>query len=67
MALEFVVEDGTGLEDATSYADIAEADQYFENVADTDWTGTDDVKKAALNEGARYIDATWGAKMKGFP
>lgn len=59
MAINFVVEDGTGLSDATSYISLADADQYVEDyVANaSDWnSAVDDVKKQALNVASQFID-----------
>jgi hypothetical protein len=58
MAIEFVVEDGTGLSTATSYAEIADFRQYWENrgvnysAPDT----TDDMIKVWLNLATQWAD-----------
>jgi len=71
MAINFVVEDGTGLSNATSYIAIADANQYVEDyVADsTDWSAaSDDVKKQALNVASQFIDLQYvplqGVRLK---
>jgi len=59
MAIQFVVEDGTGLSNATSYTDLAFANQYIEDyVSDvTAWNAaTDDQKKQALNRATTFLD-----------
>jgi hypothetical protein len=64
MAIEFVVEDGTGKADATSYATTAAFDQYWENRGET-FSEADAVKQAWLNIATSYIDIRYrffGAK-----
>jgi hypothetical protein len=59
MAIEFVVEDGTGKSDATSYCTIAEFKQYWENRG-VDYTAEADVDiQAWLNRGTAYIDQNY--------
>jgi hypothetical protein len=53
--IEFVVEDGTGLETATSYVEIAEFKQYFENKGKS-FTEADAVIQAWLNDASNYAD-----------
>ncbi len=67
MAIQFIKEDGTGLDDATVYADLADADQYLEN---TDrraaWRAfSSKERQAALIQGADYIDQTFRNRYKG--
>ena len=65
MAIEFVVEDGTGLSTSTSYVSLAEFRQYWENKG-VDYSsagGTTDASiQAWLNEATQYADVTvcWG-------
>lgn len=55
--MAFIVEDGTGLTNSTSYASIAEADSYFDNFNNTTWSALDDAnKQLALNKGTAFID-----------
>ncbi len=67
MAIQFIKEDGTGLDDATVYADLAEADQYLENSdRKTAWrTSSSKERQAALIQGADYIDQTFRNRYKG--
>ena len=67
MAIEFIKEDGTGLADATIYADLVEADQYLENSdRKTAWrTSSSKERQAALVQGADYIDQTFRRRYKG--
>lgn len=59
MALTFLVEDGTGLADATSYVSVSEADDIIAmniHVA-ADWAAlTQADKEALLSWGSRYLD-----------
>lgn len=67
MAATFIVEDGTGLEDANAYADEAYADAYHENYgAPSEWTAsTSDEKKAAIREATRFLDASFSSRWRG--
>lgn len=42
---EFIVEDGTGLDNATSYVSVLEADDYAQFVGDEDWDELDEQDK----------------------
>lgn len=55
MAANFIVEDGTGVDGANSYVDVAYADQYFLDRAITAWTGADAVKQSALVRATDYV------------
>src|SRR5512135_1996645 len=59
MALAITKEDGTGRPDANSYADVADADGYFDaHLYALAWTGaTADRKAAALVMATRLIDS----------
>ena len=57
MAINFTVEDGSGLAAATSYLSVAGADQYHEDHGNADWTGTDLAKQSALINATQYVDA----------
>jgi hypothetical protein len=62
MAIGFVVEDGSGKSDATSYVSLNEADQFHENHGSTDWSAlSQDEKYVALISATSYIDSyfTW--------
>ncbi len=67
MAIQFIIEDGTGLVDATAYVDLAAADQYLENSdRKTAWrTNSSKERQAALIGGADYIDQTFRNRYKG--
>lgn len=59
----FTVEDGTGLDNATSYVDEAFADDYL----GASWAADSSAKQAALMAATEYADARWGAKLRGRP
>lgn len=59
----FLVEDETGLEDATSYVSEAYADDYL----GSSWAADTAAKEAALMAGTEYADARWGSRLKGYP
>lgn len=56
MPAAFVVEDGTGLVNANSFASVAGADQYFLDRNIVTWTGADDLKQSALVRATDYIN-----------
>lgn len=68
MAIEFVVEDGTGKATATSYITVAEFRQYWENRGTSYPTDTapatteDDKIKGYLNSATEFIDVTFRFK-----
>lgn len=58
--MTIIIEDGSVVPNANSYASIAEADVYFALVTDTVWAGkTTAEKEAGLIKGTRFIDATY--------
>lgn len=62
----FVVEDGTGLSTAVSYASRAEADEYHARRGNATWTLlTNGNKKAALVKAADYIGQMYRSRWKG--
>ncbi|MGL5525668.1 MAG: DnaT-like ssDNA-binding protein [Aeromonas veronii] len=66
--MNFIVEDGTGLPNATSYVDVAFADSYFENLGGEDWAKLqEEEKQIALNVGSSYIDLRFGSRLQGYP
>ncbi len=66
MAIQFIKEDGTGLVDATVYADLDDADQYLENSdRKTAWRAfSSKERQSALIQGADYIDQTYRRRYK---
>ena len=63
MAFSFVVEDGTGLDNATSYVSVANADDYFAvDLNAAGWTAlTTEQKELQLGWATRFLDqkTTW--------
>lgn len=56
--MAFVVEDGTGLTTANSYASVAVADSYFVDRGNATWAAlTNDAKQVALVQATSYVDA----------
>lgn len=53
--MAFVVEDGTGLEDANSFCSVEFADSYFSDRGIAAWTGSNTVKEQALVRATDYI------------
>jgi hypothetical protein len=63
--MAFLVEDGTGLADANSYASVAFADAYFTLRGITAWAGTNDQKESWLVQATDYIDYRFGRRIAG--
>lgn len=60
-----IVEDGTGLANAESYASIEDADAYTAARAITAWAGAaNDAKASALRVATEYIDAEYGERFR---
>jgi len=59
--MAFIVEDGTGKDDATSYLSVAGADTYHtEHGNPSAWSSaTDAVKEGALMQATRYLDGNF--------
>jgi hypothetical protein len=58
--MPLIVEDGTGVENANSYATVGEADAYYALRGESDWAGVTadaDDKAAALIKAADYLNA----------
>lgn len=68
MSVELIVETGAGLDTATSYVTVDEANQYLENTGRKggDWgaLGTSD-KSVALNVAFTYMLARWSSRWHG--
>ena len=59
----FLLEDGTGIEGATSYVSAAYSETYLGSA----WAADDTAKQAALMTATEYADARWGGKLKSKP
>lgn len=68
--MAIVVEDGTGLATANSYASVTTADAYHSARGNTAWTETstspDQGKAAALIRATAYIDAAYRGRFQGY-
>jgi hypothetical protein len=62
--MALVVEDGTGLADAESYASVAAADAYA-TARGLTWTGTETEKEQALRRATSWLDARYRGKWPG--
>lgn len=63
--MPFVVEDGSGRSDATSFCSVADADAYLAG-ASTVWTGSGTgQKQAALERASRFIAQTYEGQWRG--
>lgn len=66
--MSLIHEDGTGLPDAEAYASADYADTYHGARGNSSWVDADlDVKEAALRKATDYIDAFYGARLRGVP
>lgn len=65
--MAFTVEDGSGVAGANSYCSVIDAGTYHSDRGDTGWTGTDEVKQAALVRATEYLEArcAWSTGTKG--
>ncbi len=65
--MSLVVEDGTGLTNADSYASVVEADAYHAaQGAPAAWSGaSSDAKESGLRQATLYLDARYGQRFRG--
>lgn len=56
MAVTLTIEDGSGVTGANSYTTVSGVNTYFENLGESDWTGTDTVKANAMLKAMRYLE-----------
>lgn len=62
------VEDGTGLEDANTYASVSETDDYHALRGNAQWDElSNNAKESALVKATDYIDTRWGGRFRGSP
>lgn len=63
--MTLIVEDGTGLADAESYATVEYATAYHAKFGNTDWAlASEPEQEVALRKGAQYLDLTWKKRWK---
>lgn len=63
--MTFIVEDGTGLPNATAYIAVAFADSYHADRGNTTWTGTPTVKEQAIIRATDYVDVRFAGQFRG--
>lgn len=63
--MAFIVEDGSGIANANSYATVAFADSYFIDRAVFAWAGSDAVKQSALILATDYVENVFGGRLLG--
>lgn len=63
--MALVLEDGTGVAGANTYALEADADAYFEARGNTTWTDSTDDKEGALVRATAAIEAKYGSRYPG--
>lgn len=64
--MALVLEDGSGVDGANTYALEADADAYFDMRGTTAWTDSAGDKEGALVRGTAAIDATYRARFGGY-
>lgn len=57
--MTLIVEDGTGLSNANSYASVSDADAYFAARSHPNWVGSTAAKEAALLKATQYLDTKY--------
>lgn len=63
--MALTVETGAGLAGAESYISVADADTRHSNLGNTDWTGTDAEKEAALRKATEYLEQAYRQRWRG--
>lgn len=63
--MPFVVEDGTGRADATSFCSVADADAYLGSASTTWQSSTTATKQTALEQATRFIAQTYDGEWIG--
>lgn len=61
--MDFIVEDGTGLINSTSYATI----EFSDAELGADWAASEAEKQQALIQASKYADLRWGVKIVAEP
>ncbi len=65
MAIQFIVEDGTGLSDSSTYLDVAELKQLWENVGYSFELLTDEQIQVGLNKATAVLDSKYAMRYPG--
>jgi len=63
--MTLVVEDGSGLTTAESYASVAAADARHSALGNSAWTGTEAVKEAALRRATAFMEQRFRSNWRG--
>lgn len=64
--MSLIVEDGTGLNTAESFASVTFANTYHTNRGNSLWAGADAVKEAAMRKATDYIQAKYHDRWDGY-
>lgn len=64
--MALIIEDGSVVSGAESYATVADTDAYHANRGNSAWKGTDAIKEAALRKAAAYLDGEYRRRWKGY-
>jgi hypothetical protein len=65
--MTLIVEDGTGIDDAESYASLAQAADYHSKFNNTEWADSDDTtREAGLRRATQFLDTNYRARFVGF-
>ncbi len=66
--MALIVEDGTGKADADAFVSVADCDAYHVALGNSDWTGDETVKEAAIRRSTAYLTTAYvyvGERLKG--
>jgi hypothetical protein len=66
VAVNFIVEDGSGVLNANALSSLEAVDQYHTDRGNAGWTGTDDAKKSAIIRGSDAL-RRYSGRWKGQP
>ncbi len=64
MAIELILENGSGVENANTYADLAFCNTYHANLGNDGWDGTDEEKKQAILRAMAWMETLSWAGVK---
>jgi len=66
MAIQYIVEDGTGMSTATSYISLVDAKQYWENLGYDYSALSDDQLSVLFNKAAKAVDGQYRLRFPGY-
>jgi len=64
--MTLIIEDGTGVSGANTYASVASVDSYCSDHGYSDWSGTDAVKEAAILRAMIFLESQQWKGIKAF-